>query len=167
MTRIVIMRNLIPLYAYVIIMAVTFMIALYCALFIVGELWYKIIIMFFPLAVIIRTLYWMPPPSFKKEVIIVDDSGLTINGNVKLGSVPWDFIINAEIETGYFLQTLVVYLTDREKLKSILGEHVIEKVEKDRKGQWISADIRYCKLHGISLEAIINERAVGVRRNAP
>ena len=32
-----------------------------------------------------------------KELIIIDDSGLTVNGNIKLGPIPWDLVIDARV----------------------------------------------------------------------
>ncbi|MCL2607099.1 MAG: hypothetical protein FWD92_00875 [Methanomassiliicoccaceae archaeon] len=98
-----------------------------------------------------------------KEMMIIDDDGLTIRGDVSLGPIPWDCILGAEIKRILFEKHLTVYLTDVSRMGMIFGEETIrKKVGKGKDGERvISIDLTPCKLKGMDIEALIRERVAG------
>jgi len=96
----------------------------------------------------------------EKEAIVIEDSGLTLRRNVMVGPIPWDHIFDAEIEG----KNLYVYINKRGP-EGLLDNSILAKVELNKKTseQFIPIGIRFCKLRGIDLPAIIKERARGIR----
>lgn len=106
----------------------------------------------------------LPLTRSKKEMIIIDEEGLTLNGNIMLGPIPWDCITGAKIFRIGLDKLMNVYLTNMSKLECVLGENIIhQKVNLNKKtGEMhISFDLDLCKLSGINLEAIIKAHAKG------
>gem|GEM_PF-4904208 len=97
----------------------------------------------------------------KKEAIVIEESGLTFGNNIRLGPIPWEYIVGAEI-TGKVLR---VDINDKRKLAAVLGERALERVYQDKKTgkEWVQMSIRFLKLRGTDLAAMIRERATGLR----
>jgi len=99
---------------------------------------------------------------YNKVMVIVDDEGLTLKGDVMLGPIPWDCISGASINRVVFDKIMTVYLINMPKLESIFGsDSLYQKVNVNKKTgvNHISIDLDLCKLRGINLEALIKARA--------
>jgi len=100
-----------------------------------------------------------------KTMIVVDDSGLTLNGHVKLGPIPWDCISGISIHSVMLDKILTLYVTDIPKLMEIFGEESIrKKIIKKSSESIIQMELGLCKLKGIDLEMLI-KRHVRDNRN--
>ena len=106
-----------------------------------------------------------------KEMITIDDEGLTINGGfylptvTLLGPVPWDCISSARAVRIMLDKYLWVVISDVPRLTEIMGEEAVQncllKVRKT--GEMVlSIDLQLCKLKGLDPAALINERAKGI-----
>ena len=107
----------------------------------------------------------------RKEMIIISDDGLTINGGyyfptvTLLGPVPWDCISSARAVRVIFDKYLWVVISDVPGLTEIIGEEAVQKcLLKVRKtGEMVlSVDLQSCKLNGLDPAALINEHAKGI-----
>jgi len=97
---------------------------------------------------------------FEKEMIILDDAGLTLNGEIKLGPIPWDCISDVSIRK--WSKVLSVGLTNMNKIVEIFGEDVIrDKIGAKRSNVRLEMMLDFCKMKGIDLEALIKERING------
>jgi len=98
-----------------------------------------------------------------KEMMVLDDDGLMINGDVSLGPIPWDCVLGAEIKRIAFDKHLAVYITDITKMEMIFGEDTVrKKVGKGKDGErLILINIDSYKLKGTDVAALIRERAAG------
>ncbi len=116
-----------------------------------------------PLISIVLSLYIYPAARYKKEMIILDHDGLTLNVDIMLGPIPWDCISGAKVYRVMLEKKLNVYVADMPKLKSVFGEDVRKKVNvKKKTGEmFFIVDLDICRLRGIDLEAQINQRAKG------
>jgi len=103
--------------------------------------------------------------SRRKEVIIMDDSGLTLVGAIgKFGPIPWDCISDATLgrELKIGRRILTVKLTNVYKLIEIFGEDVItESFGTNKSKLRLEIDLDNCKLRGIDVVARINEYKAG------
>jgi hypothetical protein len=117
-----------------------------------------------PMAIILLIgAYFIARPG-NREMIIIDNDGLTINGNISLGPIPWDCIYGAKVNRILFEKQLVIDITNIPKMEKIFGTETIhKKIRKKRKAdeRVIIVDISPCKLRGIDLEALIRECATG------
>ena len=99
---------------------------------------------------------------FEKEIIVIDDYGLTINGNLKLGPIPWDCVLDATVIKKMFEKHLKIRLTNMSKFEGIFGKNAVrDKVEKNKKfgEKSIYVYLEQCDLLGIDIVSIINEHA--------
>jgi len=99
-----------------------------------------------------------------KERITADDSGLTLNGEVNIGPIPWDCISGASIRRVVFEKVLYVHLTNISLLEATLGEDAVrKKTERDKKtgGRFIKMDLFLYKLRGIDPAELIRKYAKG------
>ena len=97
----------------------------------------------------------------KKEIIIIDEEGLTLNGNISFGPIPWDCISDVSISRMLFDKIMTIQITNMSKLESIFGETAtrqIINVNRRTGEKRISFDLDLCKLRGIDLETIIKDR---------
>jgi len=104
----------------------------------------------------------------RKGIIILEDSGLTLNGDIKMGPIPWECICGASIARILFDRILTIYVTDILRLEAALGKDVVYKnVGKNGKTgeRSIRMCIDLCRLHGVDLEALIMTHAKGLPRN--
>ena len=106
-----------------------------------------------------------------KEMIVIDDEGLTINGGfytttvTLLGPVPWDCISSARTHRLMFDKYLWIVISDVPKLTEIIGEEAVQKclLKLRKTGEMVlSVDLQVCKLNKLDPAALINERAKGV-----
>ena len=97
-----------------------------------------------------------------KEHIIIDDLGLTLNGSIMLGPIPWDCVSSAKVSKAAKEKQLAVKITNISKLESIFGEEAVrKKVGNDPKTgeRLILMDLGHFSLY--DPEKLINERAEG------
>ena len=158
MTKIVIERRSVLLFGFMFAMLVA--VASCAVILLLTE--FNIMIIMTALGLLILLSMAFPYTRSKKEIIVIDEEGLTLNGNIILGPIPWDCISDANVSRIGFDKILNIRITNIPKLENIFGENVIQqKVSMNRKtgkGQ-ISIDLDLCKLHGIDLEKIINSHA--------
>ena len=157
MTRIVITRKRISrVFSYVELAFLIFVCALVIFVaFIYGNWWYSLF------AILSLTILRPGGPDiwyFKKEVIIIDDSGLIMK-KCSPNVIPWNFVISAEFnkKSGY----MCVYVSDKHELEKILGGGAY--IHSDKKSSWIGESIDNCDLQGVDLPAVINEHAKNAR----
>jgi hypothetical protein len=99
-----------------------------------------------------------------KEMIVIDRFGLTLNGRIMLGPIPWDCILDAEINRIMRYIQLKVKITNISKMEGIFGAEAIRKnVSKSKNtDEWfIFMDLSDCNIRGIKLVTLIKERANG------
>ena len=124
-----------------------------------------------PMAILILYCAYSFARPRMKEIIVIDDNGLMIRGNILLGPtaedfgpIPWDCICGAETVSILIMKQLNVYITNASKMKAVFGEETMREVfgTRRRRGEMtIAVDLNICKLKGIDLEALIRERAAG------
>jgi hypothetical protein len=103
--------------------------------------------------------------SKKEEVIVIEDDGLTLKGDIKFGPIPWDCICDVTVFRILLEKHMIVSITNIPKLESIFGTKVTQKkVSKKRKSgeRAIFVKLDGCELRGIDLETRIKERITGV-----
>jgi len=124
----------------------------------------SVVMLIFLLAIITP---WMGRSKAKKEVIIIDDEGLTLNGSIMLGPIPWDCISGASVVRLGLDKTLNIYFTNIPRLEGIFGEKIVrKKVGRILKTgeRAISIDLDFLKVKGIDVAALIQMRARGQRQ---
>ncbi|MCL2296657.1 MAG: hypothetical protein FWC29_06235 [Methanomassiliicoccaceae archaeon] len=62
----------------------------------------------------------------EKEIIVIEDCGLTINGTVMLGPIPWDCVSRAELVRIALEKHLKIRLTNMSKLEEVLGKDEVQ-----------------------------------------
>jgi len=103
------------------------------------------------------TFLFLLESPFGKERIVMDRGGLTLNGNIGLGPIPWDCITDVVIRRSVFEHWMRVYI-DTDRLKAVLGDIVVrKKVRGNRRGRWVKINLQLCMLNGIDLETLISE----------
>jgi hypothetical protein len=170
MTKIVIERRSKLLFPFIFAMVV---IAVSCAAYSVlmsGGMDLRLIGLLLGLLVLLSI--GIPSVRRNKEVIVIDDEGITVNDGIGLGPIPWDCISGADMSRIVFDRYLNIHLKDVSKLENLFGEDSIRNnTGKNGKtgGRSISVCMSLCKLNGIDLEALILERARGcpVRADSP
>jgi hypothetical protein len=159
MARTVIERRDSMVFLFVGIVAIFFLLGI-AAFVIIGIIYalavflFATVILFYALFVIIQG----------KEMIVIDKSGLTLNGHVKLGIIPWDCISNVSVQhTLWAGNMMYVYVTNIPKLKDIFGEETVSNKVIDMKTgeKIIQMEMNFCKLKGIDLETLIKDYANG------
>jgi len=100
-----------------------------------------------------------------KEMIVLDDAGLTLNGDVMLGPIPWDCVLDVRIRRILFDKTLEVELTNLPVLRDTFEKNDFGKICRDKKAgrSFVSMDLDLCKLRGIDLVSLIKMHAKGIR----
>jgi len=104
----------------------------------------------------------LPYARSKKEIMVIDDMGLTLNDHITLGPIPWDCISDAKTYRILFDKTLRIYVKNIPKLEGLFGETKIHQrvgVEKKNGRKCIIIDLDLCKLRGIDIVGIINDYA--------
>jgi uncharacterized membrane protein len=96
-----------------------------------------------------------------KEMIILDDNGLTLNGGVMIGPIPWECIKDASIKRVLFEKRLRVDIVNLPKIWDVLGKETIKRIHKNKKTgeNAVTMDVDLCKLRGIDLPALIRKYA--------
>ena len=99
-----------------------------------------------------------------KEMIVIDDFGVTLKSNTMIGPIPWDCIMDAHVLRILFEKHLTVTISNVSKLEGFFGKETVRKkcfVDKETGIRGIHMDLDHCKLKGVDLEALINGRAKG------
>jgi len=109
----------------------------------------------------------LPNTRSKKEIIIIDEEGLTLNGNFSFGPIPWDCIYDVSISRMLFDKIMRIQITNMSKLENIFGETAtrqIVNVNRRTGEKHISFDLDLCKLRGIDLETIIKNHVRNAKK---
>jgi len=155
-----------PLLALVIIVISVVLVAMAAAIALLTELDTVMIIRLLLLIVGVAVMLFFLRRMTRsgKEMMVIDNMGLTINSDIMLGPIPWDCISDAKVVRILFEKHLYLTISDMPKMRGLFGEEAVrKKVGKNRKTgeDMIFMDLDLCKLRGINLEAIIKERAKG------
>ena len=117
-----------------------------------------------PLSLIILLGVAITRTRSKKEIIIIGDEGLTINGNIMLGPIPWDCVSGAKMIRILFDKHLIVNISNTSKMQDIFGEEAVRKKVGKKEGSnesTIFVNLDFCKLRGIDLATLIQGHAKG------
>lgn len=164
MERIVIERRNGLVYAFVIVVAALLVLAVAMALFMQPD---SIMMVRLSLLVIVSIclLYFTYRLSLHGTVmIVIEDVGLTIKGSILLGPIPWDCVSGASVLRTTTEKHMDVYISDVPELIGLFGEENVRKkvlIDKETGKGDILLSLDFCKLKGIDLAALINERAKG------
>jgi len=164
MERIVIERRNGLVYASVIVVAALLVLAVAMALFMQPDS-FMMVRLSLLVVVSICILYFTYRMSLHgTEMIVIEDLGLTIKGSVLLGPIPWDCISGASVIRTTAEKQMDVYISDVPELIGLFGEEKVRKkvlIDKETEKGDIRLSLDFCKLNGIDLTALINERAKG------
>ena len=158
MTKIIIERRSVLLFGSI-IAVVVIIIASIIIFILLGEI--SIVAVLTLISLLILLSMALPHTRSKKEIIIIDDEGLTLNGEITFGPIPWDCISDVSISRMLFDKIMTIQITNMSKLESIFGETAtrqIINVNRRTGEKRISFDLDLCKLRGIDLETIIKDR---------
>jgi len=158
MTKIIIERRSVLLFATLFVAAVVIAVGIIALL--LTE--FNIMTIISLLSILIFLSLIIPYARTKKDMMIIDDEGLTLNGNILFGPIPWDCISGTSISRIGFDKILTIQVTNLPKLENIFGETVVhQKMNTNKKTgeKDISFGLDLCKLRGIDIEKIIEDRA--------
>ena len=168
--RIVIKRRNLSIYVEAAIAASMIILAAFIALFVKLDPYFVVVLFIFlpiGIALLLMDVYYSARPNMK-EIMIIDDDGLTINGNFFSGPVPWDClpwdcIYGADVTSFFPEKKLIVYITNLYKIEKIFGPRAVrKKVGRTKTGERaIFISFSCCKLKGIDIKGLILERATG------
>ena len=165
MERIVIERNSSLVYVAIVLAAFLLTVVVIVLMFAELNMFYIINLFFIvPMAFFILIYTYFASRAKNKEMIVIDDTGLTINGGVMLGPIPWDCISDAKVFRVLLEKHMTVSIVNIIKLQNLLGEETVhKKIQTDRTtgDKMIQVDLDLCKLRGIDIESLIKERAAG------
>jgi len=121
----------------------------------------RVVLVIFGSALMMVGIYYQTRSG--KDMIILDDRGLTLNGEVMLGPIPWDCVLGARIRRILFDRILEVELTNMLVLRDTFGKNDFGKICRNKKtGRgFVSMDLDLCKLRGIDLVSLIRMHARG------
>lgn len=165
MDRVVIERRNLFIYVVVILVAVVLILSITVLWFVGLNLFYAVNLFYMiSMAIILSAWVYYSAGPGKKEMLVIDENGLTINGDIRLGPIPWDCINGAELVRISLEKKLIVYITNISKMEMIFGREIIrKKVGKNRKNgkKAIFFELTLCRWKEIDLETLILERATG------
>jgi len=126
-----------------------------------------------PVVVILLAVIYRGFRTGKKEMMVIDENGLTLRGDTLIGPIlydcfiPWGSIYDADIVRKLFVGAqLVLYLTNLSKIEIISEKGKIREIVKNNKKtgeKIITIDLSYYWIKGIDLRALIRERAAGCK----